>query len=91
MKEEYVNAFLAPAKLVWEKDFSEFGRGGNDCGLALSGDRLFYSVFFGFDSAARRRRGLPLANNGLTACLDPTTGAVLWNTTAERASLPRGL
>jgi outer membrane protein assembly factor BamB len=72
---------LDTGKLVWEKDFSEFGRGGNDCGICLLDGKLFYSTFFGYSSSARARRGLPVDNNGLTACLDPQTGNVQWLTT----------
>ena len=34
------------------------GSGGNDCGLCLLDDTLYYSTFFGYCPAARRR-GLP--------------------------------
>lgn len=71
---------LDTGRVVWEKDFSEEGRGGNDCGICLLDGKLYYSVFFGYDSSAKRRRGLPVENNGLTACLDPATGEVLWKT-----------
>jgi outer membrane protein assembly factor BamB len=71
---------LDTGKVVWEKDFSEEGRGGNDCGICLLDGKLYYSVFFGYASAEKRRRGLPVANNGLTACLDPATGEVIWKT-----------
>jgi outer membrane protein assembly factor BamB len=71
---------LETGRVVWEKDFSEEGRGGNDCGICLLDGKLYYSVFFGYDSSAKRRRGLPVENNGLTACLDPATGEVLWKT-----------
>jgi glucose dehydrogenase len=67
-------------ELVWEKDFSDQGRGGNDCGICLLDEKLYYSVFFGYDESARRRRGLPPENNGLTACLNPETGELLWQT-----------
>ncbi len=67
-------------ELVWEKDFSSQGRGGNDCGLCLLDGKLYYSVFFGYDEQARMRRGLPPENNGLTACLEPDSGKVLWQT-----------
>ena len=43
--------------------------------------RLFYSTFFGYAASQKARRGLPAENNGLTACLDPKTGEVLWKTT----------
>ncbi len=68
-------------KVVWEKDFSEYGRGGNDCGICLLNGKLYYSVFFGYAESLRKRRGLPAENNGLTACLDPATGEILWSTT----------
>jgi outer membrane protein assembly factor BamB len=67
-------------KLLWTKDFSEYGRGGNDCGLCLVDSKLFYSTFFGYSASQRARRGLPVANNGITACLDPKTGDVKWLT-----------
>lgn len=67
-------------KLVWQKDFSEHGRGGNDCGICLLDGKLFYSTFFGYSASQRARRGLPPENNGLTACLDPNTGEVVWLT-----------
>lgn len=67
-------------KVVWQKDFSEYGRGGNDCGLCLLDGKLFYSTFFGYAASQKARRGLPPDNNGLTACLDPQTGAVVWLT-----------
>ncbi len=68
-------------KVVWEKDFSEYGRGGNDCGICLLDGKLYYSSFFGYAASQRKRRGLPEKNNGLTACLDPKTGDVVWLTT----------
>lgn len=71
---------LNTGKLLWEKDFSDQGRGGNDCGICLMDGRLFYSTFFGYSASFRARRGLPPANNGLTACLDPKTGKVIWQT-----------
>jgi outer membrane protein assembly factor BamB len=72
---------LNTGKIVWEKDFSEYGRGGNDCGICMLDGKLYYSTFFGYASSQRKRRGLPEANNGLTACLDPKTGKVVWLTT----------
>ncbi len=71
---------LDTGKVVWEKDFSEYGRGGNDCGIAILDGKLFYSTFFGYASSQRKRRGLPVKNNGITACLDPKTGKVVWLT-----------
>jgi outer membrane protein assembly factor BamB len=71
---------LDTGKVLWEKDFSDQGRGGNDCGICILDGKLYYSVFFGYATSERRRRGLPVENNGLTACLDPATGEVLWQT-----------
>lgn len=71
---------LDTGEVVWRKDFSEYGRGGNDCGLCLLDGKLYYSTFFGFSASQRARRGLPPENNGLTACLDPQTGDVVWLT-----------
>lgn len=71
---------LDTGKVIWEKDFSDQGRGGNDCGICLLDGKLYYSVFFGFDSAARARRGLPVENNGYTACIEPQTGKIIWQT-----------
>lgn len=72
---------LDTGKIVWEKDFSDLGRGGNDCGICVLDGKLFYSTFFGYSASQKARRGLPAENNGLTACLDPQTGDVLWKTT----------
>lgn len=68
-------------ELLWQRDFSEYGRGGNDCGICLYDGKLYYSTFFGYSASQRARRGLPPENNGLTACLDPDTGEVIWLTT----------
>ena len=68
-------------EVVWEKDFSEYGRGGNDCGICILDGKLYYSTFFGYSVSQRRRRGLPADHNGLTACLDPQTGEMKWLTT----------
>ncbi|MCH5372810.1 MAG: PQQ-binding-like beta-propeller repeat protein, partial [Planctomycetes bacterium] len=73
---------LDEGKVVWQKDLSEYGRGGNDCGLCLMDGRLYYSTFFGYSADQRKRRGLPGGANGLTAALDPATGEVLWKTTS---------
>jgi outer membrane protein assembly factor BamB len=72
---------LATGKVKWKKDFSEYGRGGNDCGICLLDGKLYYSVYFGYDTAQKKRRGLPAENNGFTACMDPATGKILWSTT----------
>ncbi|HEX7899843.1 MAG TPA: PQQ-binding-like beta-propeller repeat protein [Planctomycetota bacterium] len=77
---------LNTGKIVWEKDFSEFGRGGNDCGICVLDGKLYYSTFFGYSKTERAARGLPADNNGLTACLDPATGKVLWTTTKHHVT-----
>ena len=68
---------IETGKEVWRRDFSDAGSGGNDSGLCLMGDTLYYSTFFGY---AARRRGEP-GPKGLTAALDPATGNVRWTTT----------
>jgi len=68
---------LDTGREVWRQDFSDLGYGGNDCGLCLMGDKLYYSTFFGY---AATRDGKPSAR-GVTAALDPATGTVLWKTT----------
>lgn len=65
-------------KEVWTIDFSQFGCGGNDSGLCLMDDTLYYSTFFGY--ASRTKDGRP-KSQGLTAAIDPGTGQVLWLTT----------
>ncbi|HRI38804.1 MAG TPA: citrate/2-methylcitrate synthase, partial [Nitrospira sp.] len=59
---------LDTGKVVWEKDFVDQGRGGNDCGICILDGKLYYSVFFGYDAEMKMRRGLPAGNNGLTCC-----------------------
>lgn len=63
---------------VWSIDFSQFGSGGNDSGLCLMDDTLYYSTFFGY--ASRTKDGRP-KSKGLTAALEPETGQVIWLTT----------
>ncbi|MBN2476115.1 MAG: PQQ-binding-like beta-propeller repeat protein [Pirellulales bacterium] len=70
---------LQTGEVVWNRDFSEFGSGGNDSGLCLMDGVLYYSTFFGY---AARRKGLS-APTGLTAAMDPKTGKVLWSTTGH--------
>jgi outer membrane protein assembly factor BamB len=72
---------LETGELAWEKDFSKFGAGGNDCGVCYMDGKLYYSTFFGYSASQRRRRGLEDGPNGLTAALDPSTGEVHWMTT----------
>ncbi len=68
---------LASGKVVWSRDFSALGSGGDDAGLCRTGDTLYYSCFFGY---AAQRRGKP-APSGVTAALDAATGTVAWKTT----------
>lgn len=68
-------------KLVWEKNFSTYGQGGNDCGICLYDGKFYYSSFFGYSAGKNTRRGIPTKQNGMTACLDPKTGKVIWLTT----------
>jgi len=63
---------------AWTIDFSQFGTGGNDSGLALMDNTLYYSTFFGY--ASRRKDGEP-KSRGLTAAIEPETGQVIWLTT----------
>lgn len=72
---------LNTGKVIWQKDFSEYGRGGNDCGICILDGKLYYSVYFGYDTEAKKRRGLPVANNGFTACMNPADGKIVWSTT----------
>lgn len=72
---------LTTGRLVWQKDFSEFGSGGNDCGLCVLDGTVYYSTFFGYSADQRRRRGQRETANGLTAALNPADGSVLWTTT----------
>ncbi|MHC4243776.1 MAG: outer membrane protein assembly factor BamB family protein, partial [Planctomycetota bacterium] len=65
-------------KEAWTIDFSQFGSGGNDSGLCLMGDTLYYSTFFGY--ASKTKEGKPKAK-GLTAAINPVTGQVIWLTT----------
>jgi len=65
-------------KEIWTIDFSQFGSGGNDAGLCLMDETLYYSTFFGY--AARTKEGHPKAQ-GVTCAIEPTTGKVIWHTT----------
>jgi len=69
---------LDTGKEVWTVDFSQFGAGGNDAGLCMMGDTLYYSCFFGY--AARTKDGQPKAQ-GVTCAIEPTTGKVVWSIT----------
>ncbi len=72
---------LDTGDLVWQKDFSKYGSGGNDCGIAIMDGTLYYSTFFGYQASKRRRRGVEEGINGVTASLDPATGDVNWLST----------
>ena len=72
---------LKTGKVKWQKDFSEYGRGGNDCGICILDGKLYYSVYFGYDTETKKRRGLPAEHNGYTACMDPATGKIIWQNT----------
>jgi outer membrane protein assembly factor BamB len=63
---------------VWTVDFSQFGSGGNDSGICLMDDTLYYSTFFGY--ASKTKDGRP-KSRGLTAAIEPATGRVIWLTT----------
>jgi outer membrane protein assembly factor BamB len=69
---------LETGRIVWDRDFSEAGSGGNDSGLCLMDDTLYYSTFFGY--ASKMKDGSPRAR-GLTAAMKPQTGEVIWSTT----------
>ena len=68
---------LETGKQVWEKDFSEYGAGGDESGWCLMDGTLYYTCFFGHSA---ERRGKP-GPTGLTAAIKPETGDVLWLTT----------
>jgi outer membrane protein assembly factor BamB len=68
---------LKTGKEAWTRDFSEFGSGGDESGLCLMSNTLYYSCFFGYMA----RRGGQAGPAGLTAALEPATGRTLWLTT----------
>jgi len=55
---------------VWTHDFSQYGSGGDDAGMCLANDTLYYSCYFGNKK-----------NKGVTAALSPATGEIKWLTT----------
>ncbi len=71
---------LDTGKLAWQKDFSDYGSGGNDSGLCLMNGKLYYSTFFGYAASKLRRRGLSSPCNGITAELNPENGEAIWVT-----------
>lgn len=68
---------LETGTTAWEKDFSQYGAGGDESGVCLMDGTLFYSCFFG-RSAIRRGKPGP---KGVTAAIDPSTGEIKWLTT----------
>jgi outer membrane protein assembly factor BamB len=68
-------------RLAWHRDFSEYGSGGNDAGLCVLDGRIYYSIFFGYSATQRKARGLPEGPNGITLCMEPATGEIVWKTT----------
>lgn len=75
----YIRAWdMETGEEVWTIDLSQFGSGGNDSGLTLMDNTLYYSTFFGY--APRRKDGQP-KSRGLTAAIEPMTGQVIWLTT----------
>ncbi len=68
---------LKTGDTVWEKDFSEYGSGGDEAGVCLMDGTLYYSSFFG---RSAQRRGQP-GPAGLTAAIDPASGKIEWVTT----------
>jgi outer membrane protein assembly factor BamB len=62
---------------IWTRNFEEFGSGGDDAGLCLMDDTLYYTCFFGYN--AKSRKGFP-SEKGITAAITPETGQVQWLT-----------
>ena len=58
------------AQETWTQDFSPYGSGGDDAGMCLMDNRLYYSCYFGKNEP-----------QGVTAALDPESGKILWLTT----------
>ncbi|MGI6415480.1 MAG: PQQ-binding-like beta-propeller repeat protein [Thermoguttaceae bacterium] len=71
---------LATGKEAWARDFAEFGSGGDESGICLTGDTLYYSCFFGY--AAERRAGSP-GLHGITAAIEPRSGRSIWLSTEQ--------
>ncbi len=55
---------------VWTRDFSSFGSGGDDAGMCLMDNTLYYSCYFGSKEP-----------QGVTCTLNPLSGESLWTTT----------
>ncbi len=54
----------------WTLDFSKYGSGGDDAGMCLMGDTIYYSCYFGGEGPT-----------GVTAAIEPESGRILWSTT----------
>jgi len=61
---------LQTGKEVWTRDFSQYGAGGDDAGMCLMDNTLYYSCYFG-------NKPTP----GVTAAMNPANGDVKWLTT----------
>jgi len=59
-------------EVVWTRDFSGYGAGGDDAGMCLMDGVLYYSCYFG-------TREPP----GVTAAVEPATGKTLWTNTTH--------
>jgi outer membrane protein assembly factor BamB len=69
---------LRTGRVAWTRDFSAYGCGGDEAGLCLLGERLFYSCFFGYAAKLPSGQAGP---QGLTAQIEPATGKIVWLTT----------
>jgi len=61
---------LDTGREVWTRDFSQYGSGGDDAGMCLLDETLYYSCYFG-------NKPVP----GVTAALEPETGHIKWVST----------
>ena len=68
---------LDSGKEVWTTDFSQFGSGGDESGVCLMDGKLYYSCYFGREA----KLGDGPGPHGITACVDPDSGKILWQTT----------
>jgi outer membrane protein assembly factor BamB len=69
---------LNTGREVWSRDFSMFGSGGDEAGICLMDNTIYYSCFFGFNAIIRKGLWGP---EGITAAIDPVTGQIIWSTT----------
>ena len=61
---------IETGKERWTLDFSKYGSGGDDAGMCLMGDTLYYSCYFGGEGPT-----------GVTAAIEPESGRIRWSTT----------